>query len=448
MGARHAGPDQLAAAARGSSFHFTAPLLPASQAPGDTQTPVEEQMAGISVLVVDDNTTNRRILTESLSRWGMLVTEAGSGAEALTVLHHGDRASPFRLVLTDAMMPEMSGFELIERIKADPAFTSLTIMMLTSAGERGDVGRCRQLGVSAYLTKPIRRAQLREAIHRALGGHASGSPTTVVTVHTLREGERRLRVLLAEDNPVNQQLAIRLLEKRGHSVTLAANGREAIDAFERAPFDLVLMDVQMPEVGGLEATAAIRKLERERGGHVPIVALTARAMTGDREQFLAAGMDGYLAKPFSAQALFAPLETLGPEAGALGATPARVPVADAPAVDRAALLEIYEGNTELLAELAELLIAHAPQMLADLAQAVRQQDASQVNRLAHRLRGSAANFAATRAVAAAARMEELGAAGNLARAELEFATLVEEMRLLLEELTRLALAPAEGLCAS
>ena len=231
-------------------------------------------------------------------------------------------------------------------------------------------------------------------------------------------------------------------------MTLAANGREAIDAFERAPFDLVLMDVQMPEVGGLEATAAIRKLERERGGHVPIVALTARAMTGDREQFLAAGMDGYLAKPFSAQALFALLETLGPEAGALGATPARVPVADAPAVDRAALLEIYEGNTELLAELAELLIAHAPQMLADLAQAVRQQDASQVNRLAHRLRGSAANFAATRAVAAAARMEELGAAGNLARAELEFATLVEEMRLLLEELTRLALAPAEGLCAS
>ena len=219
----------------------------------------------------------------------------------------------FSLVLTDVNMPEMDGFALVERIRQNPRMATASIIMLTSAGQRGDAARCRQLEVAAYLTKPVGQSELLDAILRVLGARASETqPCALVTRHSLREGRKGPRVLLAEDNAINQTLAVRLLEKRGCSVEIAGNGREAVAAFEKQSFDLVLMDVQMPEMDGFEATAAIRDRERTTGTHTPIVAMTAHVMKGDREQCLAAGMDGYIPKPVRAQELFEVLNRLTP----------------------------------------------------------------------------------------------------------------------------------------
>jgi two-component system, sensor histidine kinase and response regulator len=221
-------------------------------------------------------------------------------------------------VLTDMHMPNMNGFTLIERIRQSPELATATIMMLTSAGHRGDAARCQELGVAAYLLKPIRQSELREAIARVLGAREQQGAFPLVTRFSVQEGREpapSLRVLLAEDNPVNQRLAVRLLEKRGHRVTVAGNGREALEALERESFDLVFMDVQMPEMDGMEATAAIRDKEKGTGQHQPIIALTAHAMTGDREKCLAGGMDGYLTKPIRSQQLEQVLEQYASRGG-------------------------------------------------------------------------------------------------------------------------------------
>jgi two-component system sensor histidine kinase/response regulator len=229
------------------------------------------------------------------------------GEEAFTELLAAHRAGdPYPLVLTDMHMPHMDGFTLIERIRSRPELSAATIMMLTSAGHRGDAARCKELGVSAYLLKPIRQSELREAIARVLGAKQRPGVIPLVTrfsLHDARDSADVLRVLVVEDNPVNQRLATRLLEKRGHRVVLAANGREAVDAIEREAFDLVLMDVQMPEMDGLEATAVIRQREQTTQRHQPIIALTAHAMKGDQLRCIEAGMDGYITKPIRTQEL-------------------------------------------------------------------------------------------------------------------------------------------------
>jgi len=219
---------------------------------------------------------------------------------------------PYQLVLTDMHMPHMDGFALVERIRQMPELCTATIMMLTSAGHRGDAARCQELGVSAYLLKPIRQSELREAVARVLGAKEQEGAIPLITrysLHDAREPLATLRIVLAEDNLVNQRLATRLLEKRGHFVVVAGNGLEAVAAFEREKPDLILMDVQMPEMDGFEATAAIRAKEKGTGNRVPIVALTAHAMKGDREKCLANGMDGYLTKPIRPQELDEVLET-------------------------------------------------------------------------------------------------------------------------------------------
>ena len=230
-----------------------------------------------------------------------------SGEEALSQLGSARVAGePYALVLTDMHMPNMDGFSLVERIRQRPDLSTATIMMLTSAGHRGDALRCKDLGVSAYLLKPIRQSELREAIARVLGAREQKAPVPLITrysLHDARDSATSLRILLAEDNPVNQLLATRLLEKRGHRVTVAANGREAIAALDKENYDLVFMDIQMPEMDGLEATIAIRKKEKTGGNHLPIIALTAHAMKGDQERCLEAGMDAYLSKPIRAQDL-------------------------------------------------------------------------------------------------------------------------------------------------
>jgi CheY-like chemotaxis protein len=205
--------------------------------------------------------------------------------------------------LTDANMPEIDGFSFAKQIRSRPRLRVTTIMMLTSAGQRGDAARCRELGVGAYLTKPIGQYELLDALLQVVASQPKEDSPALITRHSLREDQESLRILLAEDNLVNQTLAARLLEKRGHRVALARNGREAVAQVEREHFDLVLMDVQMPELDGLEATLAIREKEKATGAHLPIVAMTAHAMRGDQERCLAAGMDGYVSKPINIKEL-------------------------------------------------------------------------------------------------------------------------------------------------
>ena len=292
---------------RGSEFHFTVRLRNSEKTIDVESTPSPEILRNAKILVVDDNRTNRRILEGMLGHWEVKAGSVENGNEALAQLSAAhESGDPYALVLIDMHMPEMDGFALVERIRQRPELSTATIMMLSSAGNRGDAARCERLKVSAYLLKPIRQSQLREAVVRVLAGREQKVPIPLITRYRLndpQDPEDFLRVLVAEDNQVNSLLAKRLLEKRGHHVVVAANGREALEALDKENFDLVLMDMHMPELDGLQATAAIR--EREKGGefHQEVIALTANAMGGDRERCLAGGMDGYLSKPIRIQEL-------------------------------------------------------------------------------------------------------------------------------------------------
>ena len=291
----------------GSSFHFTAGMSAASEVVVAC-TPAPAHLTGLRALVVDDNTTNARILGEMLHRFEMRPTLAESGIAALQCLK--DAPGAFAVILTDVNMPDMDGFALVERIRQSPELAGKTkVIMLTSAGQRGEAARCQELGVAAHLTKPVSQSELFEAISRVLGTSGSQPDSAeLVTGQTVPKGTKKLRVLLAEDNAVNQKIASRVLEKQGHQVTVAADGREALALLDRAHFDAVLMDVQMPEMDGFETTAAIRAAERGTGRHLPIIAMTAHAMLGDRERCIAAGMDSYISKPLEVRALIELLE--------------------------------------------------------------------------------------------------------------------------------------------
>jgi two-component system, sensor histidine kinase and response regulator len=293
---------------KGSHFHFTIPLREAAMLERTPESDTAYQiLVGAKVLVIDDNKTNRRILEGLTKAWGMKPTVAGDGPGALALLTAAHEAGePYRLILTDLHMPKMDGFGVIEHIKQNPALSTATIMMLSSGGHGGDAAKCQSLGVAAYLLKPVRQTELREAIARAMGTIPVPGTTSMITQKELREerpASQLLSILVAEDNVVNQKLAVRLLEKRGHTVAVAVNGREAVDLVKRQTFDLVLMDVSMPEMDGITATTVIREREQETGGHQPIVAMTALVTAGDRERCLAAEMDGYISKPIRAREL-------------------------------------------------------------------------------------------------------------------------------------------------
>ncbi len=298
---------------KGAAFHFTVWLGKGDQT--KRATPEPAHLEGLPVLVVDDNSTNRRILEEMLTSWRFKPVLAESARQAMRQLEKAlDAGLPFPLVLVDANMPETNGFALVEQIRRDPGLAGAIIMMLTSAGQTGDAARCRELGVARYLIKPVGQSQLLDAILQAVGSESQAEvpPSQPSTPRPSREGFRGLRILLAEDNLVNQKLVVRLLEKRGQNVQIAGNGREALEKLKEADFDLVLMDVQMPVMGGFEATAAVREGEKGTGRHIPILALTARAIKGDRERCLAAGMDGYVGKPIRLEELFEQIEALIP----------------------------------------------------------------------------------------------------------------------------------------
>ncbi|MGH9357752.1 MAG: response regulator, partial [Terriglobia bacterium] len=300
---------------RGSIFHFTARFGLQKSHPDADPVPDPVSLQGLNVLVVDDNATNRRILREMLAHWGAKPVVVEGGEAALAVLEQAVEAGmSFPLVLTDAQMPGMDGFRLCESIRERKQLTGATIMMLSSVGQLGDASRCRELGVAAHLSKPIGQFDLREAIVKALG-NARRQPavSSLVTRHALGGDHQALKILLAEDNIVNRQLAVRLLEKRGHTVVATGDGREALATLDKAGWagiDVVLMDVQMPGMDGIEATRAIREREAVTGSHLPVIAMTAHAMEGDRERCLKAGMDGYVSKPVHSAELFETIDAV------------------------------------------------------------------------------------------------------------------------------------------
>ena len=289
----------------GSRFHFTVRFGLQNDSVRKVIPSDPMVLRDMRVLIVDDNETNRHILVKMISIWHAKPLAVDSGAKAIITLREGQGLGrSFPLILLDAQMPEMDGFALVECIKRNPEWETATIMMLSSAGQRGDARRCRELGVAAYLTKPVRQAELLDAILAALGTKPKKEAQAgLITRHSLREDHRHLRILLVEDNTVNQLVALRMLEKRGHTVMVVGNGREALAAIEKTAYELIFMDVQMPEMDGLEATAAIRSKEKLTGGHVPIVAMTAHAMADDEDRCRAAGMDGYLSKPLRPEQL-------------------------------------------------------------------------------------------------------------------------------------------------
>ncbi|MEX0715659.1 MAG: response regulator [Planctomycetaceae bacterium] len=412
---------------KGSTFHFTAEFAVPKSSATAARRWKQPYLDGLPVLVVDDNGTNRRILEEMLRNWGMAPVTAPSARAALAELHRAHRASaPYGLLLSDVNMPETDGFRLVEWIRQDPNLASTVIMMLTSGGRPGDVARCEALGAASYLIKPVKQSELFDAIAVALdidrpekvapGEPGAGGPV------------RPLKVLLAEDSLPNQKLAIGLLERWGHTVTVANDGRAAVEAVEHAQrdrgerFDLVLMDVQMPEMDGLEATRRIRRHERRTGGHTPIVAMTAHAMKGDREQCLEAGMDDYIAKPVRARALLEKIQGLvrAPEDAA--AHP--LPLPEGGAVDWPAALEAVDGDRELLRDVAAALLEEAPGLLQMISRGFSGDDAELVRRGAHTLAGAMRTFGAeaavekARALEAAAKARELSGVG-VVRSELE-----------------------------
>jgi len=317
----------------GSVFRFSAlfglrssPLLP--------ERPQAVALAGLEVLVVDDNATNRRIVGDALADWGVKPEFADGGTTALQRLDARPAGAPYALTIVDCNMPEMDGFDLVERLGPDRAGRAGAIVMLTSGGQPGDAARCRQIGISAYMSKPVSMSVLREVIERALsaerGAPTLGSttrprPSALITRHSLEEAQRTLHVLLAEDNAVNQVLATSLLKKHGHRVSVAADGLEALELLERERIDLVLMDVHMPRLGGYAAARRIRAGEGDSGRHVPIIALTAQAMKGDREKCFEAGMDGYVSKPLRIAELFAVMYQVLAARGTASTNPAASP---------------------------------------------------------------------------------------------------------------------------
>ncbi|MGB0715825.1 MAG: response regulator [Phycisphaerae bacterium] len=297
----------------GSTFHFTVVFGIGEPRAKLDRAERKALLEGMPVLIIDDNGTNRRILEEMVGNWGLVPRTASGGAAALAEMDRAENAAkPFRLVISDVNMPEMDGFELFQRIQEQARHKGVPFLLLTSASRPGDVKRCREIGVSAHLMKPVKQSLLLNTIVNAVAKHAGSdqmqSPASSSGDAT--GAPRTLRFLLAEDNAVNQKFAVRTIEKAGHEVVVANNGREAVDAWGKDEYDVILMDMQMPEMDGLEATSRIRDLEGEKDGdpHIPIIAMTANAMTGDKERCLDAGMDGYVSKPVKRAVLFAEID--------------------------------------------------------------------------------------------------------------------------------------------
>jgi PAS domain S-box-containing protein len=399
---------------KGSTFHFTACF--GLEGKGVAKPKAQRiDLEGMPVLVADDNETNRHILSEMLANWRMGPTAVGGGRAALAELKRAaGTGEAFSLVLLDAVMPDMDGFAVAQEIKHDPALAGATIMMLSSGDGTGELARCRELGIAVFLRKPVKQSELLDAVLKTLGGLAAEPETASAAPGVLAAGAPcGLRVLVVEDNEFNQEVVASLLKKRGHVAVIAGNGKAALAAWEKEPFDLILMDVQMPEMDGFAATEAIRTKERATNNHVPIIALTAHAMKGDRECCLTAGMDAYVSKPIRAAELFEAIGRLL-SADVKGAKERPGPERPPGAVfDLDTALEFADGDWELLRRMAQLFLGQCPKLLGEIRDSILRGDAPAVEHAAHTLKASVGSFGAQRAYQAALRLEQLGGAGDL-----------------------------------
>jgi CheY-like chemotaxis protein/HPt (histidine-containing phosphotransfer) domain-containing protein len=431
---------------KGSTFHFVvrfeladADALPARSEPGTID------IRGTHTLVVDDNATNRRVLCAMIRNWGLDPVEAENGPVALDLAKQAiQRGRPFKLILLDAMMPAMDGFELAEHLTAIP-HSSAVLMMLSSADHAGDASRCRELGIAGYLTKPIKQSELLNMTVTSLHARPVTPQARTPLSAGSASGATPLHILLAEDNLVNQKLAMSLLKKEGHEVKLAENGREALDWLEKERFDLVFMDVQMPVMGGFEATAEIRRREEGTGRHLPIIAMTANAMKGDRERCLEAGMDEYVSKPIDPDRLRRMLnewrsrcqqtspnqpgrdpdgEAFGPDAD--GGVSFERPLDTADVLRRAA------DDHELVREMVDSFVRDVPRLMHELHSAASAGDAPAVAASAHSLKGAAAAVSAEPARRLAEQVETIGRSGELDSLESHLDALQRQVDVLVE----------------
>ena len=422
----------------GSTFFFTLPLKKQPES-AQHQAAVAlrgADLRGLRVLVVDDNETNRKIVHRQVISWGMKNGQAEDGQRALKMLHEAaERGEPYDVAILDIHMPEIDGIELAKKIKADPSISSTKLIMMTSVGQRGESSEARQAGAEAYLTKPVRQSQLYDAIATVTAKPEKGAAAPpekeekqLVTSHSLKEAKARsrTRILVAEDNQVNQKVAVKMLERLGYRADVAANGLETVEALSRIPYSAVLMDVQMPEMDGYEATSEIRRREESEGRCTPIIAMTANAMQGDREKALEAGMDDYVSKPVKVKELAVVLERwllqdedkVGHDTSAAGA--ASGTAAPNGSIDRSVLEGLRElqeeGEPDVLKELIKLFLEDVPSQLKALREAGEKDDAKSVERTAHTLKGSSSNMGALRMVTLCAELEEIGRSGDLAPA--------------------------------
>jgi PAS domain S-box-containing protein len=422
---------------QGSKFHFTV-VLELKKSEAEHLPKAGQEFIDLPILVVDDNASNRRILKEILTNWHMKPTLANSGAEALTTLETGNSANSFALVILDVHMPDMDGFAVAEQIRNSRRHQGIKVILLTSASRPSDVARCRELGVCDYLSKPIKQSELFDAIVTAMTEHSLKPELYESTAASIRPAELSMRVLLAEDNPVNQALATRILEKLGHKVQVVNDGKEAIEQSRAQDFELIFMDVQMPEMDGLEATTAIRAAEVGTGKHVPIVAMTAHAMKGDREKCLSAGMDGYLSKPIRIDELKQAISEVENKRN-----PSQSPEQDSfQAIGKLGLLlDSVMGDRTLLIEMAELWLADSEKQERQIREGLDSGEAVIVERAAHALKGSVGTFQACAAQEAAKQLEMSARSADLVKARKAFENLSTQIDLVRQDLCRLARTP-------
>ena len=418
---------------KGSTFHFTANLGVATKQDRDALPGSARSLFGTRVLVVDDNDFGRTVVEEMLRNWELRPTCAAGTQEAIRLLEQAHTYDdPFSVVLIDSEMPEQDGFCLADWIHRREYLHCVTVMMLTSADHQRSLARCKELGISANLMKPVQQSELLDAISLAVDPSAT-QLVDEAPARVANRSVRSLKILLAEDSLVNQKLALGLLHQRGHHVQVANNGKEAVAAVAKGQFDLVLMDVQMPEMDGLEATALIRTRQSGSGYHVPIIAMTAHAMKGDREVCLDAGMDGYTSKPIRANKLFEAIEEVLADR-----TSDTLQTAPAPHVNWPRALDVVQGDHDLLRELVIAFLEECPRFRQDIRVSIDQQDHALLHRASHTLKGSMRYFGAVDAFNYAYELERLGSQETIVGAEQKFKTLERELDCIMPLLSQFA----------
>ncbi|MDY6855389.1 MAG: response regulator [Thermodesulfobacteriota bacterium] len=430
---------------KGSRFWFT---LPFEKKEIIEKTPLSEQpydLENTRIMIVDDNATNREVLSETLKLIGICPKICESGMEALKEMRAlAQEGKPYELILVDIQMPQMDGMSLIRSIKGDPGIADSRIIVLTSVGDLGHSRYIKKLGCDGYLTKPISQHVLFDTIKEVLSREKQGlesDDTTLVTMHSIKEKKYRdIRILIAEDNEINLELVVNILKKEGYTTYTAKDGERAINAYERMPFDLILMDLQMPVIDGFEATKKIREIEKSSGKHIPIIALTAQASGGDREECLNAGMDGYLSKPIKPILMFEEIERLIKGGDISGQAEEKAEVAEENPegdilkdkkegrlpIDINEALERMMDDRELLYELLLEFLSLLPEHMKSIRDALMQKDAEAIHKKAHNLKGSAANLSAKRIAEVAKRLEQIGRSEDLSEAAQTLSDLEEE----------------------